>query len=351
MGGAPSPVDVEIYTKPTHPVAGLHFEAYHYPEGTSQTLKDWGSPLYSVWNGMRPFMVHGEHQKDVWYSNDKDFVREIPEFSKTDYFIMRWSGWLNSKTTGLWQFRTNSDDGSRLYIDNKLVVENDGLHGMTAKQGNVNLNQGWHKLVITFFEKNGGAALQVSVAPPQGSNGGSRHWQKLTAEMTKPGKDALMPGNSPGSHSHSGSSHAGPAPAGTGAAAGHHLYFYTINKKEHRCGQVDAATRMPASFFEKGSQSSRYMRSYISATRRAYRVPNCRSCRLYEGTCAQHGYKETDQNNPGMKAKWPLNSRYQKYYCGSRYKRSRDKHGTSGLCTPANNAPVFVDFFFKRGEH
>lgn len=348
--GAPKAVEVDIYTKPEHKTSGLHFEAFRYPGGRygKQTLKSWGSPLYTNWHGMRPFIVHSEHQKDVWYSNDKDFVREIPKFSKTDYFVMRWCGWLKSDNAGLWQFRTNSDDGSRLYIDNKLIVDNDGLHGMTAKQGLANLKRGWHKLVIVFFEKNGGAGLQVSVGVPQGKSGGRRHWQKLTAAMTKPGKDALMAGSEPVKP--------GKAPADNAAAAGDHLWFYTINKQLHRCGQVDAATRMPADMFRRGSKSNRYLKYYISYTQRYYRVPGCRGCKLRQGTCAQHGYTHTAANHGpeaegkprGKAASWPL--RNQKlYFCRS--KRTCQRHGTCALCDKAHNQPAFVQFSYKNGGH
>merc|ERR1711935_1148887 len=77
-------------------------------------------------------------------------------------------------------FRTTSDDGSRLYINGKRVVDNDGKHGMRTREGKIALNKGRHSLVITFFEDGGGAGLQVSV---KGKYGG---WGRLAAEMTRP---------------------------------------------------------------------------------------------------------------------------------------------------------------------
>ena len=140
--------------------------------------------LYASWKGMKPFLVHEEHAKDIWYSNDKDFSREIPHMSKTDLYLMRFAGWLKIPTPGVWSFKTNSDDGSMLYIDGKVVVDNDGLHGMRVKRGKADLSKGWHKLVITFYENAGFAGLQVSVGAPV-TRGNSVQWKKLTAAMTK----------------------------------------------------------------------------------------------------------------------------------------------------------------------
>ena len=46
----------------------------------------------------------------------------------TDQFAVRWTGQINIPATATLTFSTDSDDGSRLYIDGKLVIENGGLH-------------------------------------------------------------------------------------------------------------------------------------------------------------------------------------------------------------------------------
>ena len=62
---------------------------------------------------------------------------------------------------GVYAFFTNSDDGSKVYIDYKLVVDNDGLHGAVEKRGVVPLKAGFHRIMVTFFEKTGGDVLKV----------------------------------------------------------------------------------------------------------------------------------------------------------------------------------------------
>lgn len=67
---------------------------------------------------------------------------------------------------GEYTFTTESDDGSRLYIGDELVVDNDGLHGMQLRGGSVPLRAGHHKIRIEFFEAGGGAGLNATMAGP-----------------------------------------------------------------------------------------------------------------------------------------------------------------------------------------
>lgn len=84
----------------------------------------------------------------------------------TEHFGFRYSGLIKIPADGVYQFFTNSDDGSRLFIDGRLVVNNDGLHGMLEKKSVVPLAKGLHRIVVTFFEKTDGDALEVYWAGP-----------------------------------------------------------------------------------------------------------------------------------------------------------------------------------------
>jgi len=71
----------------------------------------------------------------------------------------QYTGFIDIATGGTYTFYTESDDGSRLYIDGTLVVDNDGLHAMRERSGQISLSDGMHVIEITFFEKGGGADL------------------------------------------------------------------------------------------------------------------------------------------------------------------------------------------------
>jgi alpha-L-fucosidase len=62
----------------------------------------------------------------------------------------------------VYSFYTESDDGSKLYIDLKEVVNNDGLHGLKEQEGTIALAKGYHRIKVEYFEKTGSDELRVS---------------------------------------------------------------------------------------------------------------------------------------------------------------------------------------------
>jgi hypothetical protein len=78
---------------------------------------------------------------------------------------MIWKGYLSVPQTGGYQFYTESDDGSMLYLDGNLIVNNDGEHGMEEKSGIAHLQKGWHSIKIVYFNSGGGSDIKVSYAP------------------------------------------------------------------------------------------------------------------------------------------------------------------------------------------
>ncbi|HBG26787.1 MAG: hypothetical protein A2Y10_05495 [Planctomycetes bacterium GWF2_41_51] len=85
---------------------------------------------------------------------------------RDENYALRFIGFIEVPATGSYTFYTNSDDGSKLYIDENLVVDNDGLHGMQERSGNINLTAGKHQITVTFFEKDGSEELLVSFSGP-----------------------------------------------------------------------------------------------------------------------------------------------------------------------------------------
>lgn len=86
--------------------------------------------------------------------------------SFVDSFAVRWSGLLRIPKDGKYTLHTESDDGSRLSIGGKQVVENGGLHAMEEKSGQVELKAGDHAIVIELFENGGGVGCKVSWEGP-----------------------------------------------------------------------------------------------------------------------------------------------------------------------------------------
>ena len=81
--------------------------------------------------------------------------------SQVETFALVFTNTLSVTTAGDYEFYTASDDGSRLYIDGLLVVDNDGLHATVTVASSVFLSEGSHSLRVEFFEKSGGQVLDV----------------------------------------------------------------------------------------------------------------------------------------------------------------------------------------------
>jgi hypothetical protein len=89
-----------------------------------------------------------------------------PRTELLDHFYIRWTGKLRVPANGNYTFFLESDDGSRLYLDGKQVVDNGGLHAMEEKSGEVQLNEGEHDVKIEFFENEGDAGCRFFWQPP-----------------------------------------------------------------------------------------------------------------------------------------------------------------------------------------
>lgn len=91
-----------------------------------------------------------------------EFRSTGPTFPGTkldNHFAIRWTGVIKIPQDGKYTFSLESDDGSRLLIDGKTVVDNGGLHEMQEQSESVELKAGEHELRIDYFEnENDGGA-------------------------------------------------------------------------------------------------------------------------------------------------------------------------------------------------
>lgn len=88
------------------------------------------------------------------------------DFGMSDRFIAHALANLSVPADGTYEFRLVSDDGSRLLIDDALVVDHDGLHGAEPADGSVALTAGYHDLRVEYFENTGDNVLRLEWRPP-----------------------------------------------------------------------------------------------------------------------------------------------------------------------------------------
>ena len=85
----------------------------------------------------------------------------INNAKQNDHFAYIFRAFIQIKERGVYRFYTYSDDGSKLLIDNQLVVDNDGGHSARRAEGKVALEPGFHEIEVRYFEDYMGQTLEV----------------------------------------------------------------------------------------------------------------------------------------------------------------------------------------------
>ena len=83
-----------------------------------------------------------------------------------DHFGYVFTGYVDVPEDGLWEFALRSDDGSVLYIDNSLAVNNDGSHSDYTATGQIALRKGLHSFRLVYLEDYEGQVLGWSWKAP-----------------------------------------------------------------------------------------------------------------------------------------------------------------------------------------
>jgi hypothetical protein len=84
-----------------------------------------------------------------------------------DNFSVRWTGSIRFPKDGKYTFYTVSDDGIRLWMDDRLIIDNWTDHGETENQGQIELcGRKPHPVRLEYYEKTGAAAARLLWAGP-----------------------------------------------------------------------------------------------------------------------------------------------------------------------------------------
>jgi fermentation-respiration switch protein FrsA (DUF1100 family) len=118
----------------------------------------------SKWEG--DSLLEGIDSLIQFQRSPEDYKEEIHPINSPP-FSVEWRGYIDIKKAGLYSFATNSDDGSLLYIDNKLVVDNDGPHPETYVSGSLKLEKGVYPLLIRYFDIGIQGKMELYWKPPE----------------------------------------------------------------------------------------------------------------------------------------------------------------------------------------
>ena len=77
-----------------------------------------------------------------------------------------WSGFINISIGGDYTFYLSSDDGTKLFIDDNLLIDNDGAHSNNEISGKIKLTAGKHSIKILYFQIGGAKTLSFDYEGP-----------------------------------------------------------------------------------------------------------------------------------------------------------------------------------------
>jgi hypothetical protein len=163
--------DIRLYPKRCVPMYGpaadftddCKVDLYDLDKLTGDWLPLTGQGLrYEYYEGWWDWLPDFDAMVPVKVGSVSNF--DISVRDRDDGFAFRFTGEAEVPADANYTFYTDSDDGSKLYIDGQQVVDNDGLHGMGSPQsGTIFLTAGKHLVVATMFENGGGEGLVVEV--------------------------------------------------------------------------------------------------------------------------------------------------------------------------------------------
>jgi fibronectin type 3 domain-containing protein len=84
-----------------------------------------------------------------------------------DTFSARFTGQIRAVETGTYAFRTNSDDGVRLWVNGQLIIDDWTDHPAKYDTGTIALEAGlWYDIKVEYKENTGAAVMQLSWMRP-----------------------------------------------------------------------------------------------------------------------------------------------------------------------------------------
>jgi len=123
---------------------------------------------------------------NVWPQHFEEGFPSITE--RFEWFAIVYTGKLWIETEGQYRFSLLADDGARLTLDNRVVIDVDGVHRAEAVSASATLTRGVHEIKVEYFQgPRFTVALVLAVAPP------GEPWRILNMSDFKPPKDTEWP--------------------------------------------------------------------------------------------------------------------------------------------------------------
>jgi 4-amino-4-deoxy-L-arabinose transferase-like glycosyltransferase len=151
-------------------VSGLSGDANWGQEGTNAPI------LYAVpgpKNGLVGWYYQDSTESPMWLGAPR-MVRIDQRNGPGDWvtanfgFSIIWRGQIETAQAGEYAFGAESQDGSWIYVDGRLVVDNGGRHPVRYTEERVTLSQGRHDIEVRYFVEAGPPRMELYWTPPGG---------------------------------------------------------------------------------------------------------------------------------------------------------------------------------------
>lgn len=98
----------------------------------------------------------------------QSFQKGFPGLTnRFEWFGIDYRAHIWVRTPGSYRFSLLADDAADLYIDDRLIIDNDGQHPPEDKEGSVDLTTGAHWIRVTYYQgPKYQVALVLKVEPP-----------------------------------------------------------------------------------------------------------------------------------------------------------------------------------------
>ena len=127
---------------------------------TRGKIKGVSYELYQgTWDSMPDFSELSKNNNNKQLGVMSNFT--VPNALSGKSFAVRFSAEITLKEDDSYQFYLSSVDGSRLWVDGKLLVDNDGVHDLNEQSNSVYLTKGEHLIIVEYFSSGKAPALNV----------------------------------------------------------------------------------------------------------------------------------------------------------------------------------------------
>lgn len=82
------------------------------------------------------------------------------------YFSVRWTGFVTLPTAGTWTFCVDSDDGARLWVDDRLLIDKWTTAGKVKACGGSGFEAKTYAIKLEFQQNGGACSIKLLWTPP-----------------------------------------------------------------------------------------------------------------------------------------------------------------------------------------